>query len=280
MTCNQVIIHMGRAALLRRIQRRLYCEKPWAATAQTTMDTEQLDPSTEEKLACECVMAAYRIIDLLRFLSLSKKLARYSFTDINCCSSAAIIVIINEIICPDPTYDSALSSILHCLQHMSSGCQNARHGLRLVQNLLALVAVAMGRNKSLTSQSNVPKGSEPEFGHGSGYMEWEIWLKETEISSVGAQRSSRNNDLVPAEQGMQAWQEHPTIVQNQSGFRDQAISMTTTAGYTGNLFSLSQPESDMSYTWPDNLNFLGLSAFEGLEFPANTLDAVTRPMEE
>lgn len=182
-----------------------------------------------------CVDAAYRIIDLIKFLSDNDRLARFSFTDLNCCSSAAIIITTHEIIHHHPMYVAAMETALHAMGFMATGCQNAKRGFKLIQDLKKVIT-GLQVNQTIQDTSNTQPSQSAE------YDAWKQWMGINE-SSTAASSVDVGSQMEPESFNM------PLDI-NPS----DATDFTTVPG-------------DFNFAiWPDGLDALGLSGFEDFEF--------------
>lgn len=182
-----------------------------------------------------CVDAAYRIIDLIKFLSDNARLARFSFTDLNCCSSAAIIIMTHEIIHHHPMYTAAMDTALHAMGFMATGCQNAKRGFKLIQHLQSVIA-------NIRTEDNLKKAATTDSRQSTEYDAWRQWM--------GIDEGSMHAATVDSGSQMEA---EPFNV---------PLPMNTPAAPN---FSAATEEFNFAI-WPDNLDALGLSGFEDFEF--------------
>lgn len=133
MTYNQIFILLGRSSLLQRVQHKL--RKLQSREWESLSSTPVIDP----QLSLDCVAAAYRTAELVQTLRDTGKLAKFSFTDFYYCSSAAVIIIINQILRKHPLYSSKVSIVLHSMEILSVGSRRAKYGLALVKNLAVAI---------------------------------------------------------------------------------------------------------------------------------------------
>ncbi|KAJ9643659.1 hypothetical protein H2204_001804 [Knufia peltigerae] len=122
-------IYIGRAALLRLVRKRL----------RQSDGGGKSDLSTTEKLADKCVNAAHSIIEWIDLLSSHNKLAKFSWTDFHSCSSAIIVILLNEVLRTRDLSSSTIDHGIDALRFMASGSRLARDGLHLVERLRASV---------------------------------------------------------------------------------------------------------------------------------------------
>ncbi|CAL5869009.1 uncharacterized protein PFLUO_LOCUS3237 [Penicillium psychrofluorescens] len=229
----------------------------------------------------------------VRYLAESHRLARYSYTDFNYCTSAAIIVIINEIVDSHPCYHSAISVILRSMEFLASGARNAKKCLRLIQNLRALIAT-IKRERPLTS---LAVSSNTDV---SGYEKWEHWMAEAVDRASGSSFGSNstynaNSGLLDSNESGSA-QSNPTRNDHyqgapmestqyrnldvQDGFGKLnrrtivpagAINSTVKTVVTTDTSEQQIWENNVAYasllSWFDDFNMLGLGDFPSLVFP-------------
>ena len=262
MSYNQIIVYMGRAVLLRRIQRHLRPDQTPSPAKQG--DDARSVSEREEMLSRDCVAAAYKMVDLVRFLSECKKLARFSFNDMNSCSIAAIIVIVHEVLRPHPLYSSAISIVMTAMKYMSTGCQNAKHALRLIQNLQAVVAATLKTRERHETTFEPPQGPQSLLAQPStGYQQWENWISEAGMVTEPAGPQDVADGSTTADRTPAEWQHADTP----SDHRDGASLLNTQV--FGSAASYPGPDGALGtgvYNWTDDWNSLGLN-FDGLEFP-------------
>lgn len=272
MNSNQITIYMGRTALLRRIQRYLHhlrddgsSEDGKSRNPPESDETGSRDDS-DLRLSRDCVAAAYRIVDLIRHLYDVGKLARFSFTDMNCCSTAAIIVMIHEIMHRHPLFNTSMSAILQAMRFMASGCQNARHALTMAQDLLAMTTTIKNKYpEPPTDGGDREPAGEEEGRHRSGpvegYEQWETWMAEAENWAVGSSRQSDASRLAMSCGADANWE-----MDTSGGY---ALAQPELVGFTPlveNGFGQAGMQTGLTYSWPDDLNSLGLSGFGGFDF--------------
>ncbi|KAJ5612216.1 hypothetical protein N7510_005410 [Penicillium lagena] len=292
MSYHQIFIFMGRPSLLRLIQMHLYGVR--AAASQPLL---QVSSPADESLSRACVSAAYRMVDCIRYLAESHRLACYSYTDFNNCISAAIIIIINEIVDSHPCYHSAISVIIRSMEFLASGARNAKQGLRLIQNL----RVIMTTIKSKWQSTPVAVSSNAD---GSGYEEWQTCMEESDhltsnrssgsYSTYNVNRSlldsnksgAAHSDLTRRdhyqEAPMESSQYRNFDVQDRSGQSSRrtvdlpalpagAITSTVKISATTDTSQQQIWENNVAYasllSWFDDFNMLGLGDFPSLVFP-------------
>ncbi len=272
MNYNQIIIYMGRTALLRRIQAHLHRIRDEAhGTAAPEAAGDKGRYEAEERLSRDCVNAAYRIIDYIRYLFELKRLARFSFTDFHCCTSAAIIIMIHEVIQRHPRFNLHMAGILKCMQFMASGCENARISLKVIENIHSMTAAIKDKHPPPPmGDEQQPVGEtedQPQQPHRTGYEQWETWMAEAGNWSISSRKQSDVSRLAAATENVNEWRVEtvPAI--------DYADDDATPLPTFNPMFRPDAPRygpptlpNGLVYNWPDDLNSLGLIAFEGLEF--------------
>lgn len=274
-TWNQITIYMGRAALLRRIQRYLHQLRDSREGRNGFNDDNPPRPhepsssrdDAEARLSRDCVAAAYRIVDLIRYLHDMGKLARFSFTDMNCCSTAAIIVIIHEIVRRHPLFNTSMSAILQAMRFMASGCENARHALTMVQNLLAMTTAIKNKYPEPPTEGadDTPSSRDdagPQSGPTAGYEQWETWMAESENWAISSRKLSDASRLAMSWGEAADWP-----VDNPATYAPaQAAAQGSFAPLADNAMSEVGIPSGFVYNGPQDLTSLGLSGFGGLDF--------------
>ncbi|KAK5027861.1 hypothetical protein LTS07_006736 [Exophiala sideris] len=121
-------IYIGRAALLRLVRKRLH----------KTAEVSEFDRSTNprgQELSERCAKAGYTIIVWINLLRSRKKLAKFSYTDFHSCSSAIIILLLNDVLHPQNSYSSLIENGIDALRFMAGGSQLAKDALHLVERL-------------------------------------------------------------------------------------------------------------------------------------------------
>ena len=159
------------------------------------------------------------------------------------------------------------------MKHMASGCQNAKHGLRLIQNLQAVVFATLRARASTSSLSQTHYSLESQIPQPTtGYQVWESWISEAERwASAGVTQGS------PYSQQQQQQQQREEEEQSPGQCRQSSMQQNRleTNASPSSLESFPIPhvqgpeglQGPSLYNWPDDWNSLGLSGFESLEFP-------------
>lgn len=247
MSHNQILIYMGRGSLLQHVQKHLKGEPRPA------------EPSSHEaSLIQDCVSSAFKIIQLINYLYENGKLARFSFTDLNCCSTAALIIMIHELVRQHPLYRSSMEIAMQAMTYMATGCGNAKQGLKLItelQRVISALKSRMTREKEKSAHTDSPA---------VGYDEWERWvcLGTTTVASVP---------------------ETPVLLAGAAsgkgvgpGSAPSADGPPVDAQDLGACFPYEQLQDPLESNgvqnafysvWPDNLDSLGLGVFEDFTNP-------------
>lgn len=145
---QMIWIYIGRAALLRLVRKRLR-QTEAEGKADLTMK------STTQKLAERCINAAHAIIEWIDLLSSHNRLAKFSYTDFHSCSSAVIVLLLNEVSYTRNVSSSFINHGIDALRFMASGGQLARDGLHLVERLRASIRKSDRQNeRNVLGQDN------------------------------------------------------------------------------------------------------------------------------
>ncbi|KAJ4252309.1 hypothetical protein NW762_010906 [Fusarium torreyae] len=250
MNHSQILIYMGRLSLLRRLQKHLKDQS-------SGIQAEELSDS-EASLIRDCVSAAFKIIQLINYLHENGRLARFSFTDLNCCSIAALIIMIHELIQQHPLYRSSMETVMRAMTHMATGCSNAKQGLKLIKDLervTALLKSKMTRNREKDCVAD----------NATGYDEWENW-----VASKGEIVQSSSGVLTSPD--AESLQSHLDLGQPSelNGHTGEAIESEAYVSYDflDDQHGGDGMQSAFYSVWPDNLGSLGLSVFEDFTFPS------------
>ncbi|KAJ4998449.1 putative transcriptional regulatory protein, partial [Colletotrichum sp. SAR 10_66] len=151
-------IDMGKVSVVTVVRARLralFCP----------LDPPPAPSAAVEQAADACIRAAKKMLELFEGLSRSGNMARFSFTDLQGCSIATIVVLLAGILQRDAGYDGRVAFGLDCLRRMAGG-GNATAG--------------MGRTE------RVPRVEERMTGYG----DWAEWLATAEV----AESSSEDED--------------------------------------------------------------------------------------
>lgn len=141
-----------------------------------------------EQAADACIRAAKKMLELFEGLSRSGNMARFSFTDLQGCSIATIVVLLAGILQRDAGYDGRVAFGLDCLRRMAGGGNaTAGMGVRFVEALRGITDEARGRLLRVQRrEERVPRVEERMTGYG----DWAEWLATAEV----AESSSEDED--------------------------------------------------------------------------------------
>ncbi|EQB56578.1 hypothetical protein CGLO_03404 [Colletotrichum gloeosporioides Cg-14] len=140
-----------------------------------------------EQAADACIRAAKKMLELFEGLSRSGNMARFSFTDLQGCSIATIVVLLAGILQRDAGYDGRVAFGLDCLRRMAGGGNaTAGMGVRFVEALRGITDEARGRLLRVQREERVPRVEERTTGYG----DWAEWLATAEV----AESSSENEE--------------------------------------------------------------------------------------
>ncbi|KAL1862443.1 hypothetical protein VTK73DRAFT_6884 [Phialemonium thermophilum] len=267
MNWNQIIIYMGRRALLRHVQRHLSRRHRHARDSSSVPNQEDAGSSPsaaattcEATLIRECVAAAIRIIQLVNYLWETGKLARFSFTDLNCCSTATLIVMVHEIAQQHPLYSSSVETAMQAMSHMATGCRNAKEGLRLIRHLQRVITALK------SEMAHDERGTD---GQMHGYREWERWMAlrddNAASSSVAATPSVR-----PTAGEARMKQGEYMVGEDFHGASSASVDsgLMPVSSLEEMSGTVGTEQSVFMGPWTDNLDSLGLSGFEDFTFPS------------
>lgn len=264
MSYYQIIIYMGRRSLLRNVHRHLNKQhRTTNGESDNSPPTERDSPSSTESqttaLMRDCVSSAFKIIELINYMWINDRLARFSFTDLNCCSTAAIIIMTSEIIQKHPMYRASIETATQAMAHMATGCQNAKQGYKLIQHLKGVMSALQNRD---TRQSYDTETEDPLRDE---YREWKEWLGLKEGS--GASTSPLTH--TPPARGP-TFHVPPADLEVVSGSVEGSQLDGGSRDTTFNLYQQQDQNTELPdtfYMWPENLDSLGLNGFEDFEFP-------------
>ena len=160
--------YISRAALISKV--RNYVTNKESRTDDTIASAEI------QELSKACVQHAEQIIDLIDLLRNRRQLARFSHTDLHCCSSATIIILLESILYPRLKSYSRVSTAMKSLHFIACGSDFARNALKHVDIFQAVV------NKALAAMSH--QGG-PGFDYGD--------LNLTQLSDTTLQPNEPQN---------------------------------------------------------------------------------------
>ena len=278
-----ILIYMGRASLLRAIQQHLRRSRAGARQGDDSPPAAQEENTSndfEQTLIRDCVASAFKMIQRLDYLHQAGRLSRYSFTDMNCCSTAALIIMIHEITQSHPLYQSSIDTAIRAMGHMATGCENAKQGFTLLRRMQRVIAALQSKLKNKKAE-NAEGVTGAEATVASGYQEWEKWL----ASNSGSVTSSSPRGLPSTSPGMhEAYQrahDLPDMV-TAAGASSEPYSqwMGHTMGMAGHshdaatapqlmqsqLHDTFDIQDAFNAAWPDSLESLGLNGFQDFIF--------------
>ncbi|KAJ6439262.1 Required for meiotic nuclear division protein 1 [Purpureocillium lavendulum] len=194
MNWNQIVIFMGRKSLLRQFRRclsRRHDISQAESSPLPALNDEGPITALEARLIQDCVSAAVKIIHLIDYLWKMGKLARFSFTDYNCCSMATLIIMVHEIAVQQPLYPLYLETAMQAMTHMATGCHNAGQALKLIQHLQRVFA-------GLKNKEPQERRSNHVGDNVSAFREWERelwqWTKmESRLAGVNHRTIARRH---------------------------------------------------------------------------------------
>lgn len=137
---QMIWIYIGRAALLRLVRQRLH-HRP-----EGSRQKPHLTPNAAtQELAERCTRAAHAVIEWIDLLSHHNRLAKFSYTDFHSCSSAIIVLLLNEVLrASRDLHSSSIEHGINALRFMASGGQLAKDALHLVERLRTSVGKSNG----------------------------------------------------------------------------------------------------------------------------------------
>ncbi|KAF9874192.1 hypothetical protein CkaCkLH20_08175 [Colletotrichum karsti] len=137
-----------------------------------------------QNAADACIGAAKKMLELFEGLSRSGNMARFSFTDLQGCSIATIVVLLAGILDRDSGYEGRVAFGLDCLRRMAGGGNaTAGMGVRFVEALRGITEEA--RAKLLRSQGDGGGGGgrlDLKDGRAAGYGQWAEWIANAEVA--------------------------------------------------------------------------------------------------
>ncbi len=155
---QMIWIYIGRAALLRLVRERLR-QTDGARNSNLTTN------SATQNLAERCTNAAYTIIEWIDLLSSHNRLAKFSYTDFHSCTSAIIVLLLNEVLHARNLYSPSIDHGIDALRFMASGGQLAKDALHLVERLHASIHKSYGHNERKTSGTSAQDDSTLKAHH-------------------------------------------------------------------------------------------------------------------
>ncbi|KAF3809759.1 putative transcriptional regulatory protein C3C7.04 [Colletotrichum gloeosporioides] len=137
-----------------------------------------------EQAADACIRAAKKMLELFEGLSRSGNMARFSFTDLQGCSIATIVVLLAGILQRDAGYDGRVAFGLDCLRRMAGGGNaTAGMGVRFVEALRGITDEARGRLLRVQRTETAPSVE----GRTTGYGDWAEWLATAEVAESSSE---------------------------------------------------------------------------------------------
>ncbi|KAH0427126.1 hypothetical protein CcaCcLH18_09873 [Colletotrichum camelliae] len=229
-----------------------------------------------EKAADACIRAAKKMLELFEGLSRSGNMARFSFTDLQGCSIATIVVLLAGILQRDSGYDGRVAFGLDCLRRMAGGGNaTAGMGVRFVEALRSITDEARGR---LLRVQRKEGGSPLRVDERTtGYGDWAEWLATAEVaesSSEDEEMSEENADVVvdggppvPDVELSETWDEAAALQLQELS----ASGFELPLGGVHNPDLMALPAVDegwlASFPWSDDQMYLmGLTGMDVLDF--------------
>lgn len=177
---SMIWIYLGRAPLVDRVRSFLGKNESRKSDYDTGGDGHELSES--------CVEHAARIIDLIELLRTRGQLGRFSLYDFHTCSSAAIIILLESILCPRLTSYSKVRTAMDALRFMASGSDLAKNNLKYISNFQVVV------NKALGSMNRRDLGN-PWPGENSSHQSMENH-HQAELLSCNHQRNLSSRPIL------------------------------------------------------------------------------------
>lgn len=152
-----VWICIGRQALVNRVRNVLRSESVSTYDNGTASENHELSET--------CVQHAMQIIDHIDLLRTHDELSRFSHSDFQTCSSAAIIVLLESVLHPRLTSYSKIRTAMDALRYMAAGSDFARRGLEHVTRFHVLINKALAtlyrsENGDYRSKSDQKEGED------------------------------------------------------------------------------------------------------------------------
>ncbi|KAL3301272.1 thiamine repressible genes regulatory protein thi1 [Colletotrichum asianum] len=170
-------IDMGKVSVVTVVRARLralFCP----------LDPPAAPSAAVEQAADACIRAAKKMLELFEGLSRSGNMARFSFTDLQGCSIATIVVLLAGILQRDAGYDGRVAFGLDCLRRMAGGGNaTAGMGARFVEALRGITDEARGRLLRVQRTERVPRVEERMTGYG----DWAEWLATAEVAESSSE---------------------------------------------------------------------------------------------
>ncbi|KAH9907424.1 fungal-specific transcription factor domain-containing protein [Xylariomycetidae sp. FL2044] len=162
-------VTMGRISLVQVVKSRL--------RYHFQQEPEPMDIDEDlESLSTSCVKAAYKILGLFEELLRSGNLARFSFVDVQGCSSATIISLLAGILERSSSYEKKINFGLDCLRMMVEGNVAAKTGLGFVEALQTITNEAWEKLQQTSTYKEQVVAQAP--APSSPYHEWIDWMSQ------------------------------------------------------------------------------------------------------
>ncbi|KAL0939983.1 C6 zinc finger domain protein [Colletotrichum truncatum] len=267
-------IDMGKVSVVTLVRARLrtvFCPDEEAPQISTDV----------EKAAEACIKAAKKMLALFEGLSQSGNMARFSFTDLQGCSIATIIVLLSGILERDSGYEGRVAFGLDCLRRMAGGGNStASMGVRFVEALQSITNEA--RAKYLDVQSG-REGQIPPIPTTTprGYGQWAEWIAATggaESFVEDDSLSERSEEPPPVGQvhaveanvtGSSLWEEGADLQlpePSTSVFEPRPGELSSLADCHDFLPMSSVDESWLNSFSDDQMYLMGLTGMDVLDF--------------
>ncbi|KAF5500220.1 putative transcriptional regulatory protein [Colletotrichum siamense] len=231
-----------------------------------------------EQAADACIRAAKKMLELFEGLSRSGNMARFSFTDLQGCSIATIVVLLAGILQRDAGYDGRVAFGLDCLRRMAGGGNaTAGMGVRFVEALRGITDEARGRLLRVQRTERVPRVEERMTGYG----DWAEWLATAEVAESSSEDEEEDEEgsgeqpahvddggpSVPEVELSETWDEAAALQLQElsaSGFE-----MPLAGVHNPDLMALPAVDEGWlaSFPWSDDQMYLmGLTGMDVLDF--------------
>lgn len=240
-------------------------------------DLELLKENRVERYAGYCIEAARKMIVLFATLQETRSLAKFSFTDFQGCSTATIIILLHSILEAKAPHSTSIASGLDCLRFMASGSEEAKVGVRFVEEFQSLAYEASARTReNSTREETITQDL-------TSMMAYEAWLQELpqqvrgESENVVSASSSHNllpneqmaRDLPPLPQFPEDESIYPTTLTNEEHLH-QPVDISGAAlerARSTDAFSEILPSG---FAHLDESFILGLTGLDTLDFTDQT----------
>ncbi|TDZ49627.1 putative sterigmatocystin biosynthesis P450 monooxygenase stcS [Colletotrichum trifolii] len=234
-----------------------------------------------EKSSEACIKAAKKMLELFEGLSKSGNMARFSFTDLQGCSIATIVVLLAGILDRDSGYEGRVAFGLDCLRQMASGGNTtARTGARFVEALQAITNEARAKLLTVNRESTIQHPAVS--GQTSGYGDWKDWVTNFETmntSSDGEGEAQPSDSCSPnlGESGVTGvmlptpWDEAAALQLQEMSAGDFRVPMAAPGDIMDDQGGEALPSADDG--WPplfvgndDQMYLMGLTGMDVLDF--------------